>query len=190
MNKQAQLSLGLIISAIIVLIVIVAIAIPLISGSVNIAGAGSNVTSTVNVVLSNTNGTVNATGANVYIDNYVNTNYTIYNTVSKANFTANVPSTDYVKLLVNGVATTSNFKLGSVVNDSYPINDSKSSYKITAYSNASGIKNVTEYLLISPTTKTIVTTVKPNAMTMTVLDFIIVFLALAALVVGIKYLIG
>ena len=129
-----------------------------------------------------------STGANIFINKYVNTNYTVFNNVSKVNLSATVPSTDFVKLYINGTATTTSYIKAKVTNDSYAINDSKAEYKITAASNATGIKNITYYLLISPKTKTVTSTVKPSPITLTILGFILVFLALAALLVVTKFI--
>jgi hypothetical protein len=185
--KKGQMVTGLI-GIVIVLIVIIAIAFPLISSSISTTAAGSTIANTVNVVISNTNGTLNSTGANIFINKYVNTNYTVFNNVSKINLSATVPSTDFVKLYINGTATTTNYIKAKVTNDSYPINDSKAEYKITATSNATAIKNITYYLLISPKTKTVTSTVKPSPITLTILGFILVFLALAALLVVTKFI--
>lgn len=185
--KKGQMVTGLI-GIVIVLIVIIAVAFPLISSSISTTAAGSTIANTVNVVISNTNGTLNSTGANIFINKYVNTNYTVFNNVSKVNLSATVPSTDFVKLYVNGTATTTSYIKAQVTNDSYAINDSKAEYKITAASNATGIKNITYYLLISPKTKTVTSTVKPSPITLTILGFILVFLALAALLVVTKFI--
>lgn len=185
--KKGQMVTGLI-GIVIVLIVIIAIAFPLISSSISTTAAGSTIANTVNVVISNTNGTLNSTGANIFINKYVNTNYTVFNNVSKVNLSATVPSTDFVKLYVNGTATTTSYIKAQVTNDSYAINDSKAEYKITAASNATDIKNITYYLLISPKTKTVTSTVKPSPITLTILGFILVFLALAALLVVTKFM--
>ena len=81
--KKGQMVTGLI-GIVIVLIVIIAVAFPLISSSISTTAAGSTIANTVNVVISNTNGTLNSTGANIFINKYVNTNYTIFKSVSNS----------------------------------------------------------------------------------------------------------
>ena len=116
--KKGQMVTGLI-GIVIVLIVIIAVAFPLISSSISTTAAGSTIANTVNVVISNTNGTLNSTGANIFINKYVNTNYTVFNNVSKVNLSATVPSTDFVKLYINGTATTTSYIKAKVTNDSH-----------------------------------------------------------------------
>ena len=100
--------------------------------------------------LSNSQGTLNSTGLNVYINKYVNTNVSGYKNETTANFTGTAPSTIFIKLYVNGVATTTAYQKASIINATYPVNASKTTiYKVTVASNDTAYKNVTYYLLLN-----------------------------------------
>ncbi len=96
--------------------------------------------------LGNSQGTVNATGLNTYLNTYVNVNVSGYKNDTTANFTGTAPSSDYLKLYVNGVATKSSYTKAKVVNATYALTTGTYLYKVTVASNDSSLKNVTYYL--------------------------------------------
>ena len=99
--------------------------------------------------LSNAQGAVNATGLNTYINKYVNTNVSGYKNDTTANFTGTAPSTVWIKLYVNGTATTSLYHQGKIINSSYTLTSGDYLYKITVASNSTAYKNVTYYLKLN-----------------------------------------
>lgn len=96
--------------------------------------------------LNNAQGTANSTGLNTYINNYVNTNVSGYKNDTTANFTGTAPSTVWIKLYVNGTATTAAYHQGKIVNSSYALTSGDYLYKVTVASNSTSYKNVTYYL--------------------------------------------
>ena len=164
-NKKGKMT-SMLIPLLIIIIIGVAVVIP-VSLSV-VSSAIQPTTSTVAVTISNTNGTLLTTNGdiNLYINKYVNTNVTLYNTAKNATLkAAAVNSSDFVRLFVNGTAITSYSKGTST--DTYALNASKFTlYKITAQSNASGAANSTEWIILSPTQKTISTPINPIIITL------------------------
>lgn len=103
------------------------------------------------VTLSNSQGTANSTGLNTYINSYINANVSEYNTTTSVNFTGTAPSTVWIKTYVNGVATTSAYHQGKIVNATYAVSAATTTiYKFTVASNSTSYKNVTYYLILQP----------------------------------------
>ena len=96
--------------------------------------------------LNNAQGTSNSTGLNTYINGYVNTNVSGYKNDTTANFTGTAPSTVWIKLYVNGVATTASYHEGNIINSSYVLTSGDYLYKVTVASNSTSYTNVTYYL--------------------------------------------
>lgn len=99
--------------------------------------------------LSNSQGTVNSTGLNTYINSYVNANVSGYKNDTSANFTGTAPSTIWIKLYVNGTATTSAYQKAKIINATYALTSGKYLYKVTVASNDTSYKNVTYYLKLN-----------------------------------------
>ena len=96
--------------------------------------------------LNNAQGTANSTGLNTYINGYVNANVSGYKNDTTANFTGTAPSTVWIKLYVNGTATTASYHQGKIINGSYALTSGDYLYKVTVASNSTSYKNVTYYL--------------------------------------------
>lgn len=99
--------------------------------------------------LSNSQGAVNSTGLNDYINSYVNVNVSGYKNDTSANFTATAPSTIWIKVYINGTATTTAYQKAKVSNATYSLTAGKTLYKMTTASNDTAYKNVTEYLKLN-----------------------------------------
>ena len=99
--------------------------------------------------LNNAQGTANSTGLNTYINGYVNANVSGYKNDTTANFTGTAPSTVWIKLYVNGTATTTSYYKSKLINSSYKLTSGDYLYKLTVASNSTSYKNVTYYLKLN-----------------------------------------
>lgn len=187
MNSKAQMTMGLggIIAILVGIIIIVAVMLPVVSNLATPSNIGTSINNTRSTPI-NTAGTVNATGLNTYIQTYADANVTAFNTIKTANFTATAPATAWIKLYVNGKSTTANYIKAKIINNTYTINDSISSYKITVASNSTAYKNVTYYLILE--SKYYVTSA-PNSSTINLLIYLIpLFIAILALIIISRYM--
>jgi hypothetical protein len=183
-SKKAQM--GGIITVLISIIIIVAVLLPVVMNISTPSTAGTLINNTY--TFSNSQGTA-SNPLNTYINSYKNANVTEYSTATSANFTGKTNGTSaWLKLYVNGAATTTNFHKGtSYSNATYSLNYSAhTTYKFTVSSNESGYANTTYWLILKAK---YYTTNAPNGSTINILIYLIpLLIAILALVVVARYM--
>ena len=147
LNKKGQLPFGGYLILLVGIVIVIAVLVPVTLNVVGTNPGSYNYTNTY----TNTNGTNNAAKLNAWINSYENANITYYSTVTSVTFKGTANATTWVKLFVNGVATTTNFRQATATNASYPVDfNAHSTYILVVSSNKTGVANVTHKLTLEP----------------------------------------